>query len=107
MWLQGQLKLEEIHPQSGVVFVQANVEIKLGKPLKLVRVLSLRIGRTLERLIRRVRMPKALKFITISFFQKEPWLFVITAEIRRDLVLLSIFHLLELKIKNFGSLSMR
>ena len=31
MWLQCQLGLEEMHPQSGKMFVQTNLEVGLGK----------------------------------------------------------------------------
>ena len=51
------------------------------------------IGKVLERLLRELKVPKALKFITISFLMS--WLFAIIAETRRVLV-----SLLELKIKN-------
>ena len=51
------------------------------------------IGKVSERLLRELKVPKALKFITIYFPMS--WLFAIIAETRRALV-----SLLELKIKN-------
>lgn len=62
---------------------------------------SLRIGRMLERLVREL---KVLKFVTI--FSPMSWLFVIT-ETRRILVSFRNLHFLELKIKNFGGLSLK
>lgn len=53
------------------------------------------IGKVSERLLRELKVPKALKFITIYFPMS--WLFAIIAEMRKALV-----SLLELKIKNFS-----
>lgn len=60
------------------------------------------IRRTLERLARGLKMSEVLKRVTVVFPMS--WLFAII-EIRRFLVLLRGFHLLELKIKNFSGLS--
>ena len=55
----------------------------------------------LERLVRRVKVPKTLKFVTISV--PLSWLFAVIAGSRR--VSFRRLHLLELKIKNFSGLS--
>lgn len=70
----------------------------LGAPL-------LGIRRTLERMIRGLKVPGMLKFVTIFFLV--PWLSAIIAEIRGILVLFRGLHFLELKTKNFSSLSFR
>ena len=70
------------------------------EPLLFLRAPPLIIGKVSERLLRELKVPKALKFITIYFPMS--WLFAIIAEMRRALV-----SLLELKIKNFGGLSFR
>ena len=62
-------------------------------------------GRALERLVRQLKIPKALAFVT-SLFQ-EPSSFAIIAEIRGVLGLFRSLYLLELKIKNFGYLPSR
>ena len=59
----------------------------------------------LERLVRELKVPKALKFITISF--SVSWLFVIITKTRRVFTLFRNFHLLELRIKNFVHLPFR
>ena len=50
MWFQCQAGLEEIHPQSGEVFLQANKKRKLERIPIAPGALSL-IGKTLERLL--------------------------------------------------------
>ena len=65
------------------------------EPLLFLRAPPLIIGKVSERLLRELKVPKALKFITIYFPMS--WLFAIIAETRRALV-----SLLELKIKNFS-----
>ena len=44
----------------------------------------MRIGRMLKRLVERLKVPEALKFVTISF--PESWIFAIIAETRRVFV---------------------
>ena len=65
------------------------------EPLLFLRAPPLIIGKVSERLLRELKVPKALKFITIYFPMS--WLFAIIAEMRKALV-----SLLELKIKNFS-----
>ena len=50
VWFQCQSGLEEIHPQSGEVFLQANKKKELERIPIAPRALSL-IGRTLERVL--------------------------------------------------------
>ena len=59
----------------------------------------------MERHVRRLKAPEALKFVTISFPMS--WLFAITAETRRVLVLFRGLRLLQVKIKTFGGLPLR
>lgn len=67
--------------------------------------MSLRMGRTLKKLVRGLKLPKVLKLAKIYFPMS--WLFAIIAETRRVLVSFRSLHLLELKTKNFGSLPLR
>lgn len=86
------------------MFLQVDLEGTQGrKPIVPWSPESLRPGKTLERLVGRlkVRAPKVLTFVTSS--SPVTWLSAITAETRRVLVLLMSLHLLELKIKNFRS----
>ena len=53
--------------------------------LQFLRALPLRTGRTLERMVRGLKIPKALTFVTISFLRTQ--LFAIIAEIRGVLIL--------------------
>ena len=62
-------------------------------------------GWTLERLVRELKAPDMLKFVTISFPMS--WLFATIAGTRRVWVLFRSLHLLELKVKNFGGLPWR
>ena len=66
---------------------------------------QLRIGRTLERLIRGLKVPEALRFVIISSN-----LLALCSNSRNwkgfDVILRS-FHLLELEIKKFGGLYFR
>ena len=72
------------------------------EPLHFLRDLSLRIGRTLERLVRELKTSEELKFVTISFLMS--WIFAIVAKTRRVLISLRDLNLLKLKIKVFGGL---
>ena len=69
----------------------------MGKVFLVPGVLSLRIGRMLERLVRGLMAPEVLKLATISF--PVSWLFAV--ETRGVWVLFRRLHLLELKIKIF------
>ena len=75
------------------------------EPLYFLRAPSLGIWRTLEKPIRGLKVHEMLKVVTISFPMS--WLFAVITETRRFLVSLRGLHLLELKIKNFNSLSFR
>ena len=75
--------LEDIRPQFAEILLQAKRE-DWEKPLLFLGDLSLRIGRTLERLVRGVKVPEVLEFVTLSF--PVSWLFVIVAETKRVLV---------------------
>ena len=83
--------------------VSPSQEGELGRaPVDPWSLIILRIKRTLERLLKGLKASKALKFVTIFFPMS--CLFAIIAETRRVWVSFRRFHLLELKIKNFGSL---
>ena len=56
-------------------------------------------------LVRGLKMPKALKFVTVSI--PVSWLLAIIVKTRRVLFLFRSLHLLKLKIKNFGGLPLR
>ena len=56
-------------------------------------------------LVRGLRVPEVLKFVTISFSMS--WFSAIIPETRRVLALFRGLQLLELKIKNFGDLPYR
>ena len=58
----------------------------------------------LERLVRGLKVPKALKVLTV--FSLKSWLSVI-AETGRALISFRRLHFLELKIKNFDCLPVR
>lgn len=60
------------------------------------------VRRTLKRLVRGLRAPGVLKFVTI--FLSTSWIFAIVAETGRGLVLFRRHHLLELKNKDFSGL---
>jgi len=66
---------------------------------------SLRIGGTLGRMDRGLKIPVGLEFVMISFLIS--WLFTIISEEKRVLASFRVFHLLELKIKNFCVLPLR
>lgn len=59
----------------------------------------------MERLVRGLKVPEALKFVTVSF--PVSWLFAIRAETRRVLISFRKLHLLVFKIKNFGDRSLK
>ena len=65
----------------------------------------MRIGRILKRLVKVLKAPKVLTFITISFPMF--WLFAIISETKRVLVSFRVFQLLESKIKNVVVLPFR
>lgn len=75
------------------------------KSLQFLCVLSLRIERVLERLVRELKVPDVCEFLAICF--PLSWFFTIIAETRRVLVLLRGLHLLELKIKDFCDVPFR
>ena len=72
------------------------------EPLLFLRAPPLIIGKVSERLLRELKVPKALKFVTMSFPMS--WLFAIIAETRNVLFLLWSLCLLQMKIKSFGTL---
>lgn len=63
------------------------------------------IRETLRRLVRRLRVPEALKFVAISFSRS--YFFIIKTEARLFLVLYGGLDLLEFKIKNLSGLISR
>lgn len=74
-----------------------------GESLHFLRAPSPGVRRTWERLVRRLKVPKALKFVTIPF--PMPWLFAIIISVIRFLVSYREFYLPEFEIKNVSSLS--
>ena len=103
MWLWCHLGLEEIHPSSGEMFLKKEAGLERA-PIALQSPIF-ENWEDLERLVRGLKAPKEFLFVTISFPMS--WLFTITAETRRVLVLFRNLHLRELKIKNFGGLPSR
>lgn len=96
---------KEIHLHSGKCFPKPIKREDWEEPLWFPGAPSLGIWRTLERLVRGLKVPEALKYVTVSFPMS--WLFAVITETRRILVLFRGLHLLELKIKNFSGLSFR
>lgn len=105
---------ERVAPVSGLEEIDPNLEKCFSKPVKrkdweepleFFGVQSLRIGRMLKRLVKRLKVPEALKFVTISF--PEPWIFAIISETRRVFVSFLRLHLLQLKIKDFSCFHFR
>ena len=104
-WLHCQLGLEDSHPQTEEMFLQDDFKGGLGRAPVVPQSPSLGVRRALKRLVRGLKAPKMLKFVTICFPMS--WPFAIIAETRRVLVSFRSLHLLELKIKNFGGLPFR
>ena len=76
--------LQEIDPNLEKCFFKPVKRKDWEEPLEFFGAQSLRIGRMLKRLVKGLKVPEALKFVTISF--PESWIFAIIAETRRVFV---------------------
>ena len=74
--------LEEIHPQSGEIFLQVSLEERLGRAPVVPWNPFIENWEESERLVGGQKEPKVLKFVIISF--RISWLFAVIAGTRKN-----------------------